>query len=428
MPPRTGDELLAARPFPLGRPAGLQHPQNAKILGQHLLPGPKPASHALAKNVQRSRIERKQVREFFLDQVGSLRAGSHVDSSVVGFPGDASMGLQMHVLHALRAEFPLVDCIRLGKPLCNVANFTLHVLEDVLPRIVDARPGFVRVELRRSRLHGLLGIEDRRQNFVVDVDQPAGLLGDCLGVGIDGHHALPLEPHHVVQNVGIIRVAVIVVVRCRGERLARHVFPSQDQTHARPSFGGVLANSKHLGMRMWRADHFHVEHVVDGAIHRVVLIAPYESLGERAADFRPARATGDVFVHHGMAPHGVFDGMIASATAQVPFEPKWEVLLVFLAQACARHDHSRRAESTLESLRLQKRLLHGMQRSVGGETFQCRDIPILRAKGRHQAAMHRTPVQPHRASATIPGVTSLPNREPPQFAQAGAQALPCAGS
>src|SRR3546814_3568077 len=63
-----------------------------------------------------------------------------------------------------------------------------------------------------------------------DLDRhlPTALFRSDDGVGEDGHYTLTHEPHDVVENVGVVRIDKVVGMYCRGEELARHVFPGVD--------------------------------------------------------------------------------------------------------------------------------------------------------------------------------------------------------
>ena len=49
----------------------------------------------------------------------------------------------------------------------------------------------------RSSIHGALGVHDRLQDFVIDIDQLKCILGDVAGVSDDISHLLPLETNFV---------------------------------------------------------------------------------------------------------------------------------------------------------------------------------------------------------------------------------------
>ena len=111
-------------------------------------------------------------------------------------------------------------------------------------------------------------------------------------------------------------------------------------------------------------------------------------------------------------------------TAKIPLEYARQVFAVFFTQAGRGHDHAGRTETALETLRVDKRLLHGMQLLLAGQTFYCRHLLAGRANGRNKAAMDGDAIEPDRAGSAIAGIASFFDSEPPQVAQETAQALP----
>jgi hypothetical protein len=87
------------------------------------------------------------------------------------------------------------------------------------------------------------------------------------------------------------------------------------------------------------------------------------------------------------------------------------------------HDHTGRAETTLECLRIQESLLHRMQRAVLSQAFDGRHFMPGGTKSGHQAGMHRRSVEPDGAGAAIAGIASLLNAEAAVLAQEGTQTL-----
>src|SRR3546814_19395506 len=63
----------------------------------------------------------------------------------------------------------------------------------------------------------------------LDLHLPTAFFRSDDGVGEDGHYTLTHEPHDVVENVGVVRIDKVVGMYCRGEELARHVFPGVDE-------------------------------------------------------------------------------------------------------------------------------------------------------------------------------------------------------
>ena len=72
------------------------------------------------------------------------------------------------------------------------------------------------------------GSNTEGMDLVIDLHLPTAFFRSDDGVGEDGHYTLTHEPHDVVENVGVVRINKVVGMNCRGEELARHVFPGVD--------------------------------------------------------------------------------------------------------------------------------------------------------------------------------------------------------
>ena len=70
---------------------------------------------------------------------------------------------------------------------------------------------------------GVVGIEDRRQDGIVDHHPPAALLGRGLGLGDDGGGPLADEAHRVVEHPGIGGIVRVEFVARRREARLRRV-------------------------------------------------------------------------------------------------------------------------------------------------------------------------------------------------------------
>ena len=118
------------------------------------------------------------------------------------------------------------------------------------------------------------------------------------------------------------------------------------------------------------------------------------------------------------------DRVVSGAAAEIALEHARQVLAVFLVEAGRGHGQPRRTETALETLRVDQRLLHGMQFPIAGQSLDRRHLSARSAKGRHQAAMDGNTIEPDGTSSAIAGIASLLDSEPSQVAQEGAQALP----
>src|SRR5260370_27415307 len=89
--------------------------------------------------------------------------------------------------------------------------------------------------------------------------------------------------------------------------------------------------------------------------------------------------------------HGVDDVRVAGAAAEISAEAFVNLLAARLLlvgeQADRRHDHSRRAEAALQAVTLPESLLHGVQLTVGRETFDRLDAGAIGLNGEHRARL-----------------------------------------
>jgi hypothetical protein len=90
-----------------------------------------------------------------------------------------------------------------------------------------------------------------------------------------------------------------------------------------------------------------------------------------------------------------------------------------LAQQRDRGHHlARRAKTALEGVVINKGLLDRMQYGVLGETLDRRDFASLCGSRKHEAAIHASAIEMHRAGAALTKVTALLGpREMEVFAQ-----------
>src|ERR671911_66369 len=98
---------------------------------------------------------------------------------------------------------------------------------------------------------------------------------------------------------------------------------------------------------------------------------------------------------------GLHDVLVARAAAQVPFQAFPYLLLrrvrVLLQEADGGHDHAWRAVAALETVRLVKRLLHGMPHTVLRDAPYCGDLVPVSLHRKDRARLDRLPVDVDRA-------------------------------
>ena len=160
--------------------------------------------------------------------------------------------LQMHVLRARGRIGHLVDGVGLLEALLDIAELAMNVDID----IVAEGDALLFVQDRRVRLHGHFRIEHRRQQLVFDLEQAAGCFRGALGLGHHRRDPLADEAHDIVENVGVVRIDQMILVRRRRVELARHVLPGEDRDDAGHGERLVALDRLDARMRMRRAQHF----------------------------------------------------------------------------------------------------------------------------------------------------------------------------
>src|ERR1700733_10794261 len=124
------------------------------------------------------------------------------------------------------------------------------------------------------------------------------------------------------------------------------------------------------------------------------------------------------------AVHGVRDRAVAGAPTEVPFERMREICSLLIVERRHGHDHAGRAEAALETLRIEKSLLHRMQVARLAESLDRRHRTARRAEGRNQAGVHGLAVEPDRAGAAVASVATLLHPKGALIPEEGPEALP----
>src|SRR5829696_82912 len=161
------DELFLAGKLPFHRAASLQGGKHAKIFGDHLLLAAEAAADALGKDVHVAGGQAEQITELLLRDKGRLRARAHVQPAVVAAPGDRTMRLKMHVLHARRRIRHLMHGIGLLEPGRDASDLAMDFDIDVALRLTA-----LVVQDWRLWLHCRGGVEYGRQDFVIHHQRP----------------------------------------------------------------------------------------------------------------------------------------------------------------------------------------------------------------------------------------------------------------
>ncbi len=344
-----------------------------------------------------------------------LRARPQDQPSVVVQPAHRPMRLQRRMLHPSRPECRLIDLVRRRESRLDVTQRGMQ-----LPHHVPVL--FVPVHQRRVPGQRRLGVEHGRQDLVLDVQQPAGLLGGRLTGRDDRRHPLADEADHVVEHPGVRRVLGHVLVLGGGEEPVRRVLVRQDQLHARHPQSGRGLHGDDPGMRVRRSQHLEMQHPGHVEVEGVPRGPGDDLRTGRGAERRADRGAGRADVAR--PGDGVTDRAVPGAPAQVALQRTGQVLALLRGERGGRHDQTRRTESALESLGVQERLLRRVQLAAGGSQALDRGHrPPLSAERRVDARVHGLAVDVHRARAAVPGVAALLDPEAALLAQVGPQAL-----
>ncbi len=143
--------------------------------------------------------------------------------------------------------------IRLGEGTVSARLVAdLPVVDDVVALVL-----FVVTDQRRTLGHGLAGVDDRRQRFVLDDDRLTRVLGDIRVVGDHACHFLALEAHLVR---GEHRLGVVGQRRHPGQVARGHHLSGEHQPHTGnlPGLAGI--DGLDPGMGQGASKDLHVQH------------------------------------------------------------------------------------------------------------------------------------------------------------------------
>ena len=135
---------------------------------------------ALAEDANVLQTKGEQVAEFVPTDERGLRRGADIQPLVFVDPGDRAVRLQVRVLATVRRVRTFVDGIRPGKTSFDVADTTVDFDQDVALRVANESVHALVMDGRSAGSHRLLGIEDGRQDLVLDRDLAAPFLGGGL--------------------------------------------------------------------------------------------------------------------------------------------------------------------------------------------------------------------------------------------------------
>ena len=160
-----------------GPPRGAGEASGDNLERNHLALAPETATHQGLDYANPIHRQPEHIRQCPLQVVGHLSGGPDYQAPVVLDVSQGRVRLHGHVGHARAEEVVFADGVRLGKTFFHVAKVVVVFLFDVM--------GLVVVDPVRLRLHGLAGVEEGRQEFVVHFDQIQSLHRSLVGDGGD---------------------------------------------------------------------------------------------------------------------------------------------------------------------------------------------------------------------------------------------------
>jgi hypothetical protein len=176
-------------------------------------------------------------------------------------------------------------------------------------------------------------------------------------------------------------------------------------------------------MRMWRPEHFQMQHIRHRHVERIARLAGDDRFAEGAAQARAACSSCYVLLGIGDAMQRVINAVITGAAAKIALQEARQVLARLRIKGRGGHDHAGGAEAALKGLRIEKCLLHGVQLAVACQPLDGSDLVPCGAEGWRQARVEGLTIDMDGASATIALVAALLDAEKSKSAQKGAQAL-----
>ena len=107
--------------------------------------------------------------------------GRAQDQAFVSIPiADADMGFDRRLLDLMDVKSLLEDVFSLRETTLHIADIRFDEMTDVALRVVGVFQIRFVVDDGRAGLDGFILVEDRGQDFVIDLDQLERFLGDLL--------------------------------------------------------------------------------------------------------------------------------------------------------------------------------------------------------------------------------------------------------
>ena len=297
------------------------------------------------------------------------------------------------------------------KTLVYITKMPLHTRIHVAGVFVP----FFGMEQRSAFGQGFARIKNRRQRFVLHLDQLDGFFSCGFVLSHNGRHFIAHITHALAGQDFFI-----VPGRAHAVADVRHVGSRDHSKHTRQRFGCTGVDAFDQAVGNGAAQDFAVRHVGQTQIGSV-FGAPSHLV--RAVIARNATAHGTVVAFliafvvgrrcgieinaFKTLPvlHGLDDARVGSATTQVAAQGGFHVVVtrsrLLLEQLQTRHHHARCTEPTLQSAVLDERLLQRMQIVAVSHAFDGFDLGTISRSGQHQTRRDRATVHEHRAGAAV---------------------------
>ena len=197
----------------------------------------------------------------------------------------------------------------------------------------DVRIAAFVVQDGRSGFHRFFGVENGRQDLVLQVETAATFFGGSFSFGDDGGDALTDEARHVIEHVRIVGVDTIVFVNSRRVKAAWHVFPSEHIHDARHGHGFGPVDRQNFGVRVRRSQHLEVQQALHRRyVARVSRVPRDDVAGERIGNARAARRAGLVGSDVLFAGECVANRSVPGAAAKIPLQRAGQVVFLLVAE------------------------------------------------------------------------------------------------
>jgi hypothetical protein len=167
--------------------------------------------------------------------------------------------LDRGLLHVGHAVGFFEHAVGRGEARRHVAHLGHDLGRQVARRVPDARRVLLVVDARRVLVHRALGVEERRQHLVLDLDRLARLLRQLGILGRHHRHAVADEAHLAVEHHGVVRRRFGPALPGRGVGHARHVLVREHAGDAWHRAGARRVDAHDPRVRVGRVQDARVE-------------------------------------------------------------------------------------------------------------------------------------------------------------------------